>query len=241
MRFSWCAALFALVLLAISALFYLHPEIDLLVASQFYNGRNFIWQEATLPVFFHNLVRPSGWVFGLGIAICLVITLLRGSFLRLDRRAWFFLAVSLAAGPGLLTNLVLKDHWDRARPRQVEQFGGTAQFSPPLKIVMECERNCAFVSGDAAMAFWLHSFAYVVPRRRRLVMAAGLSIGAGVGLLRIGMGAHFLSDVYFAGLFIAMTSGFIFALIYGRAALAVRWREWLGGCLPSLRLRKATS
>src|SRR5262249_15881627 len=42
----------------------------------------------------------------------------RPQWLGLGRRHWLFLAACLAAGPGLIANLVLKDQWGRARPKQ---------------------------------------------------------------------------------------------------------------------------
>jgi lipid A 4'-phosphatase len=41
------------------------------------------------------------------------------TWLRLAFRQWLFLAVCQAAGSGLVTNLVFKDHWGGARPKQV--------------------------------------------------------------------------------------------------------------------------
>lgn len=41
-----------------------------------------------------------------------------------QRRAAIFLLISLALGPGLLVNTVFKDHWGRARPSQIVEFGG---------------------------------------------------------------------------------------------------------------------
>jgi hypothetical protein len=36
-----------------------------------------------------------------------------------------FILLSVILGPGLLVNLVFKDHWGRPRPRQVVALGGT--------------------------------------------------------------------------------------------------------------------
>ena len=42
----------------------------------------------------------------------------------IEARAALFLIATLALGPGLLTNVILKDHWGRPRPIDVRQFGG---------------------------------------------------------------------------------------------------------------------
>ena len=48
----------------------------------------------------------------------------------LDAKAWLFLFLGLLVGPGLVVNGILKDHWGRARPAEIIEFGGTAHFSP---------------------------------------------------------------------------------------------------------------
>ena len=53
-------------------------------------------------------------------------------------------------GPGLVVNGVLKAFWGRARPSQILEFGGAAQFTPPVQIADQCARNCSFVSGEAS-------------------------------------------------------------------------------------------
>ena len=93
-----------------------------------------------------------------------------------------FLVAATALGPGLIANTVLKDNWGRARPYQTDSFGGTRQFTPAPLPAAQCERNCAFVSGHAALAFSLVSFALLLPagtapaardRRRARVRHAG--------------------------------------------------------------------
>jgi len=125
------------------------------------------------------------------------------------------------AGPVLLVNGILKDHWDRARPAHTEQFGGPKHYTPPLVIADQCERNCSFVSGEAALGFTFMAFGFVArtPKRRRLGIAIGVTIGALFGLQRIIEGGHFLSDVYFAGLFIALTVWLMHRLFVARGWL----------------------
>ena len=48
----------------------------------------------------------------------------------IEGRAALFLAVTLALGPGVVTNLIFKDHWGRPRPIDVTEFGGSDRFMP---------------------------------------------------------------------------------------------------------------
>ena len=85
---------------------------------------------------------------------------------RLDRKALVFIVAATALGPGLIANTVLKDNWGRARPYQTDSFGGTRQFTPAPLPAAQCERNCAFVSGHAALAFSARQLCLPAPGRQ---------------------------------------------------------------------------
>ena len=198
------------------AIFFLAPQVDLATSGLFYDPeRGFVlanWPPIVL--LFHAIPWIAGGTLILGAVGASWLLLLGRPLWRLDRKALIFLVASTAAGPGFLANTLLKDHWGRARPMQVEAFGGTHQFTPAPLPAAECTRNCAFVSGHAALAFSLVSFAFLLPpgNSRRRGIAAALGFGVLVGLGRIAQGAHFLSDVVYAGL-----------LAYGTTALLYWW------------------
>ena len=60
----------------------------------------------------------------------------------IEGRAAVFLIATLALGPGLLTNVLLKDHWGRPRPIDVRQFGGDYRFKPWWDPRGDCPNNC---------------------------------------------------------------------------------------------------
>jgi lipid A 4'-phosphatase len=133
----------------------------------------------------------------------------------IEGRAAIFLIATLALGPGLLTNVVLKDHWHRVRPIDVQQFGGTGHFTPWWDPRGDCPDNCSFIAGEPSGAFWTMAPAALAPPQLRLVAyAAALVFGAGVGVLRIGAGAHFFSDVMFAGVFMYLVIWAAYGFIY---------------------------
>ncbi len=177
--------------------------------------------------------------FGIAVAIGGLWTILvRRSLVGLDQLRWLYLAAALAVGPGLVANVVLKDNWGRARPRQVVEFGGTQQFTPPLLPVNECQRNCAFVSGEASSMYVpFFAAALLLPQARVALLVAGAGLGLAAGLVRISQGAHFLSDILFAGVFMALTASVLHILMiglwrthgpghYGAIALAQVTRAW---------------
>jgi membrane-associated PAP2 superfamily phosphatase len=144
----------------------------------------------------------------------------------IEGRAALFLIATLALGPGVLTNLILKDHWGRERPIDVQQFGGPDRFTPWWDPRGNCPNNCSFIAGEPSGAFWtLAPAALVPPELRVFAYGAALAFGAGVGALRMAGGAHFFSDVVFAGVFMYLVVWAVHGLIY-------RW--------PATRLSEAS-
>jgi len=190
------------------AVFLAMPEIDLAAARLFYAqetgfvGRRLVWVEALRQAF---IVLYFGTV-----ALCLygLLSIWRGrpQWLRLDRIQWLFLGACLAVGPGLIANLVLKDQWGRARPTQIVEFGGRKQFTPPLVMTDQCGRNCSFVSGEASSTYvTFYAAAALFPQWSVALVVAGTAAGLANGLIRMAQGAHFLSDIVLAGVFMALT------------------------------------
>jgi lipid A 4'-phosphatase len=239
--------------LAVLVLLVLVPAIDLGVSSLFHDpATGFIWRDQPVPEFLHNAIQILARVIGVVTLTAFLYTAGRSlwsrrpmTFLRLGSRSWAFLFLGLVLGPGLVANVILKDMWSRARPVQVEEFGGHQYYSPPLVISNQCDKNCSFVAGDAAMGFYLQIVAYVVARRfSGPLLAAGMAAGLAAGLLRIGMGAHFFSDVIYAGVFMTLTIAGLHAVLFGPTQTLDRWRRWTPWCdsrWPNLSRRSPMS
>ncbi len=130
------------------------------------------------------------------------------------RQIAYILAV-FVIGPGLLVNTLLKDHLGRARPRDVQASEEQATFTPPFMPSTACETNCSFPSGDASAAFAFIAVALVAPRRWRGAGVAGaVALGSFYGAIRMLQGAHYLSDVIFAGLLVALVAIGLHVLVF---------------------------
>jgi lipid A 4'-phosphatase len=227
-RFSYVAGLIAALVLAA---FVLCPRLDLTVSGWFaIPGHGFIWQDARLLQALSWLAYYGARALGVLLAAGgIAALLLRRPFVGFSAKAWLFLLLGLLLGPGLVANVVFKDHWGRARPREITEFGGKAAYSSPLVMQQGRGKNGSFVSGDAAFGFFLPSFAYAVPlRRSRRVFWGGMILGAVFGLARVISGAHFLSDVLFAAAFMLLTAAALYSAMFGWEETRSRWLAWLG-------------
>jgi lipid A 4'-phosphatase len=187
------------VALAATLLFVAMPQIDVAVSRLFMHDGRFTFNEVGLwKVVHRSIIHLPRVAFFSMISYLVVAPFARGARWTQWRRQVAYLAFVLALGPGIGVAL-LKDHWGRARPSQVLE-AGHARFTPPLVPANECGRNCAFVSGHAAMGFYLMAVGFAFPRHRRAWLAAGLATGSAIGVLRLAQGAHFLSDIVFAGI-----------------------------------------
>lgn len=185
--------------------FIVFPQIDLAVSGWFYQaGAGFPLRDAPFFQFILKgmpaiVIGVAAYVAAMGIAGAVF----KDTFLGITRPVATFITLSLALGPGVLVNLVFKDHWGRARPSQIVEFGGAAHFTPPLMMTDQCAANCSFSSGHGALGFWVIAFALLAPPRwRPLAVAAALAFGTMVGVVRIAQGGHFLSDVVFSAILV---------------------------------------
>ena len=194
---------FAIAFLVLSGGSVLLPGIDLWTSSFFYRpGEGFFL--ADWPLF--RLIH-GGLPYAVGGLIAALLLLLATTIVRrraifgIDARAAAFLLVALALGPGLTVNTIFKDHWGRARPAQIVEFGGEKKFGRAFVPSDQCGRNCSFPAGDPSIGFYLVSAAFLLhaPQQRRRGVIAAISLGAAVGVVRMAQGGHFLSDVIASG------------------------------------------
>jgi membrane-associated PAP2 superfamily phosphatase len=221
------------------------PQLDLDLSSLSFDPK--------IPMF---EVNAQMWVQHARAAARLIITLLvLPAFLAvlgklvlphrrmlIEGRAALFLIATLAIGPGLVTNLILKDHWGRARPIDVQQFSGDEHFTAWWNPNGDCPGNCSFIAGEPSGAFWtLAPAALAPPELRAVAYGAALVFGASVGVLRIAAGAHFFSDVVLAGVFMFIVVWIGHGLIYRWPATRLNedriedFLTWAGESLRDIR------
>ena len=141
------------------------PQTDLWVSSLFFKtGAGFevngLWWER---IIYHSM----------GLLVTIVTLGLLGTWLYnrlwhrcllgLDTPKLSILIGLLVLVPGLLVNWGIKGHIGRARPIQLEQFGGEKRFTPAF--VPSDQEGGSFSSGHAATGFWLVAVAFCLSGR----------------------------------------------------------------------------
>jgi lipid A 4'-phosphatase len=187
----------------VGLVFGIWPDLDLKLVAPFYDqARGGFWRGFDPAIL--RARDAATWLIALialpaGVALALKLVRPRRP-LTIPGRAIILMLVTLALGPGVLTNVVLKEHWGRPRPIDVAEFGGDEHFRPWWDPRGDCPKNCSFVAGEPSGAFWTLAPAMLVPVPwRALATGAALAFGAAVGLQRMVSGAHFFTDVVFAG------------------------------------------
>lgn len=192
------------------------PVLDLWTSGLFFNHSTANWTpRSNFMQFARSGVPPL--IIG-ALLFCLVLWLagkiLRQQFWDMSGREAGFLLLTILLGPGLVVESILKVYSGRARPRDIAVFGGEDPFTPAIWLAEACSRNCSFVSGHAALAFWVTAFAFLFPvGRRRPILLMGIVCGLLMGLVRMAEGAHFLSDILFAGIIVVGINTYVAKLM----------------------------
>lgn len=219
----WLLAAFV----AACVVFTLWPGIDLWASGLFYaKGQGFWLGHSVVVETVRSLLRIAMTAMPFLTLGALVATLFGRRPWGVPPRLWGYITLLFLIGPLLIVNVGLKDHWGRARPETVAAFGGTAHFTPALRIADQCDRNCSFVSGEgsgataAGIAMILlapYALAGMAPRRRKRILRLALLAPALAIVLRVAMGRHFLSDTVFGVLVVLAVAAALRPMIVARA------------------------
>ncbi len=204
-RRYWLPEAIVLVLLAIATVFlFAITDLDLATLRPFYHPElEGPWPVANDPLWL-LFYRSAPWITA-SLAVAGVVLFIAGVVREKSRQLrlyGIFILLCVVLGPGLIINLMLKDHWGRARPRQLVEFGGTSEYSQPLVPFQASGKS--FPCGHCSVGY-LYGLGWWVwrrshPRWAAASLATGLVTGTLLGIGRMTDGGHYLSDAFWAAL-----------------------------------------
>ncbi len=203
-------------IVVVSFIFIAIPGMDLMVSRSVAENGAFVLAEDPLLLALREvgLWMPKLIVWSMVVVIGLLVVLPKRYAICPLHKPLFVLA-SFAAGPGLIVE-TLKPLFGRARPRNLVEFGGTADFTPVWQFADECSRNCSFPSGEAAGAAATLSILVFVPaQHRRMAALILMPLLAMIAFNRVLFGGHFLSDVTLGWLLTTLAMVWIWKRISG--------------------------
>ena len=132
--------------------------------------------------------------------------------LKTTRKSLAYLLLVILIGPGLLINLVFKDHWGRPRPVHITEFGGQYNYTPPLKIGNTPDKS--FPCGHCSVGFMFFALYFLSRKHKRYYLALTLAISLALAVARLAAGGHFLSDILWSGYLVFFVSWLLYYYWY---------------------------
>ncbi len=214
---SGFARFWIILFIALALLFILDPQIDLKAAAWFYRDGSFYLADHPMVQFLYHYSPLFAIFVGLISLVMLIADqITQKEYFGVRKKVWAYLLLALLLGPGLIVNFVFKEHWGRARPVQVTQFGGQKEFTPAFIPANQCTHNCSFSCGHASNGFYFIALALLAKKHRWLWLTLATLFGFLIGAGRMAQGGHFLSDVIFSFFFVLFTSLLLYHWFFGR-------------------------
>lgn len=183
-----------------STLFITLPTLDIFASSYFFDQNLGIFPLKNVSIIKH-LNHFGHWLMIPLTFWPLAIILLRSNPPFTMKQAFLYV-IFYALCAIILIEYGVKEFWLRPRPEQTALFGGTQPFLALFQSLPKGNFH-SFVSGHTSVWFGLICIGYTIfPHQRQFWTMTSLLLGCCMAFLRICVGAHFLSDTIFAGLFV---------------------------------------
>lgn len=183
--------------LVLAGLFHFFPQIDIWISGHFYDqSRHWYMNENAWIIGVYESIKFVTWVLFLALLVFMIWAYRKSPYVK-TRKTSLFLFLALLFGPGIAVNNVFKEYFERPRPREVQEFSGSEKHIAAFSLDRSCDDCKSFVSGHAAIGFFVMVLAWPLRQRRWLYL--GLVSGCVVGGMRVMQGGHFFSDVLFSG------------------------------------------
>ena len=161
--------------------------------------------------------------------LCIAFMLI--PYLRLRFETWRHMAliwlIALIFGGGLIVNVILKEAFERPRPRETELLGGHAAYTQPFTPAASIKGK-SFPSGHAAIGAMMLVPFFTLRRRKETkklaygILAFGTVYTALISYSRMVLGAHFITDTIWSFAIVATSAAISSHYISFKADLKAR-------------------
>lgn len=181
--------------------------LDLALAREFYvpGGANEGWAFGREQpwAWLYDYGEAPAWVLGVG-ALILYAASKAGKVRQEYQRRCLVVVLTIALGPGLVVNGILKEYWGRPRPAQISLFGGQTDYRPVWHPGGPGQGR-SFTCGHCSMAFAVSSAVAFYPIHPVLsvgAFVAGTAYGIVMSVARMAQGGHFATDCLWSGIIV---------------------------------------
>ena len=206
--------LFILVVLALTTtLVFWYSDLDIQAGARFYHPENpaDVWPERHWWLW--RILFDYAFPFTITVGVAAFGVYLLSHWhnkTRKFRRQALYIVLVIALGPGVVVNLIFKDHWGRARPVHITQFGGDFNYTPPLQFGHTSDKS--FVCGHCSVGYSFFAVYFLAKHYKLVYFAVTLLFAWTMGFTRMTSGGHFLSDILWSGYLVFLVA---FLLYYG--------------------------
>ncbi|MCX7086123.1 MAG: phosphatase PAP2 family protein [Methylococcales bacterium] len=209
-RKGWELSCLIVLILITTPIFWL-TDLDQQVSSLFYRSSesdsSWPWKDWWLWRYLFDYADAFIRIISIGLLFAFGLSHILPK-LKTARRALAYLLLVILIGPGLIVNLVFKDHWGRARPVHITEFGGQFNYTPPLKIGHTPDKS--FPCGHCSVGFMFFALYFLSRKHKRYYLAITLAVSFALALARLSAGGHFLSDILWSGYLVFFVSWLLY-------------------------------
>jgi lipid A 4'-phosphatase len=213
---KWNELVLVTILAAITHVFFWNGQLDLSMARFFYRPDSIgeLWplQKFWLWQWLYAIGNVSTLVVGGLLALLLILQSWIKKTSYSFRLKSFYVILVIALAPGILVNMVLKEHWGRPRPREVIEFNGQYKYQPPL--VASNNGKHSFVCGHCSASYSLFAFYFILRKGQTFALFFSLGYGLLMGIARMSAGGHFASDVLWSGYVTFLVCWFLYYFVF---------------------------
>ena len=205
--------LILLALMLVTTLIFWFTDLDIKAAALFYHPENIgdVWPERHWWLW--KILFDYAFPFTVTGGVAALLIYLVGHFYepgRKFRRQALYVLLVILLGPGLVVNLIVKDHWGRPRPMHIHEFGGEHQYIPPVMIGHTPDKS--FVCGHCSVGYSFFALYFLAKQYRVWYFCLTLVLAWTMGFTRMTSGGHFLSDILWSGYLVFLVA---YLLYYG--------------------------